>query len=211
MIAKILSVAALLTGASAFTAPSSFTGSRVAKSVASSSKVAMMSEKSKSIPFMPKPEKLDGTLPGDVGFDPLGFSNFISLDFLSEAEIKHGRICMLAVAGWIVVDLGLHLPGDVHLVDSLTAHDNAVRFGAMSQILLWVSMFEAVSSVAVFQMLNGSGRKPGEFGFDPLKFASDPSKRAKLALNEIKNGRLAMLAFSGIVTQAALGHSFPYI
>lgn len=34
--------------------------------------------------------------------------------------------------------------------------------------------------------------------------ADSPERRADLELKEIKNGRLAMLAFSGIVTQSAL-------
>ncbi|KAG5179254.1 light harvesting complex protein [Tribonema minus] len=207
---KALAVAGLVGSAAAFTAPSAFAGARVARSAVAPSQVTMMAGKSASIPFMPKPEKLDGTVPGDVGFDPLGFSNWVNLDFLREAEIKHGRICMLAVAGWVAVDLGLHLPGDVHNVGSLEAHDTAVKFGAMSQILLWTSIFEAISTVGVVQMLNGSGRQPGYFGFDPLNFSKDAASKAKLELNEIKNGRLAMLAFSGIVTQAALGNDFPY-
>ena len=29
---------------------------------------------SKSIPFLTRPEKLDGSMPGDMGFDPMGLS-----------------------------------------------------------------------------------------------------------------------------------------
>lgn len=47
---------------------------------------------SKSVPFLPQPAKLDGTLPGDVGFDPLGFSDMFDLNFLREAEVKHGKL-----------------------------------------------------------------------------------------------------------------------
>jgi hypothetical protein len=47
---------------------------------------------------------------------------------------------------------------------------------------------------------------------DPLGFSKDAAAAKKLAVNEVKNGRLAMLAFSGMVTQAALtGHGFPYM
>jgi len=45
-----------------------------------------------------------------------------------------------------------------------------------------------------------------------MGFGKDPKKLETLKLKEIKNGRLAMLAFSGIITQAALtGKSFPFV
>jgi len=42
---------------------------------------------------------------GDVGFDPLGFSSIIDMRWLREAELKHGRVCMLAATGMIVQDV----------------------------------------------------------------------------------------------------------
>lgn len=59
-------------------------------------------QKSQAIPFLDRPKNLDGSMPGDVGFDPFGFSDSLSLIWLREAEIKHCRICMLAVLGFIV-------------------------------------------------------------------------------------------------------------
>jgi hypothetical protein len=133
---------------------------------------------------------------------------------LREAELKHGRICMLATLGFIATNF-YHLPGDMHAVSSVAAHDAAVQTGAMSQLLMWISMFEIVSTKAVIEMTEGegSGRAPGDFGFDPLNFYKGKSDKVKadLALKELKNGRLSMLAFSGLVTQAVLtGKDFPY-
>ena len=40
---------------------------------------------------------------GDQGFDPLGITNTIpSLNYVRAAELKHGRVAMLAVLGWHV-------------------------------------------------------------------------------------------------------------
>lgn len=47
------------------------------------------------------PLTLDGSLAGDVGFDPLGFAKSAkTLFWMREAEIKHGRLAMLAAIGW---------------------------------------------------------------------------------------------------------------
>jgi len=115
---------------------------------------------------------------------------------------------MLATLGFVASSF-VQLPGDVHQVSAVAAHDAAVKSGALGQILLWTSMFEIVSTKAVTQTLEGSGRAPGDFGFDPLNLSK--GDKNKYALNELKNGRLAMLAFGGLVTQAVLtGKDFPY-
>lgn len=48
---------------------------------------------SQSLPFMARPAFLDGSMAGDVGFDPLGFAKSES-DLMNyrEAEVKHARL-----------------------------------------------------------------------------------------------------------------------
>ena len=79
-------------------------------------------------------------------------------------------------------------------------------------MLCVIGFLELMTGAAVYDQARGSGRKSGELNFDPLGFGKDSRSRERYALNEIKNGRLAMLAFSGIVTQAALfpDKTFPY-
>ena len=88
----------------------------------------MMVEKSAAIPFLKKPPALDGSMAGDIGFDPLLLSNVVPLQWAREAELKHARICMLATAGWVSVDLGFRVPLAPD-VGSLQAHDAAVERG----------------------------------------------------------------------------------
>jgi len=130
--------------------------------------ITMMAEKSASIPFLPKPSSLpgDGSIPGDKGFDPLGLSENFDLKWMQEAEIKHGRIAMLAAAGFVAVDLGVLAPGAPSGYSSVAAHDMAVEKGAMYVLLFAASVFEVCAGVpAVEQMMKGSDRKPGDFSF----------------------------------------------
>lgn len=132
------------------------------------------------------------------------------VDFLSEAELKHGRICQLAVVGFAAVDLGFRIyptPEAYQGLTSVTAHDALVEQGAMSQLFLWMGLAEALSTVAVIQMLQGSGRAPGDFGLDPVGFLKGASKDeiADMKLKEITHCRLAMLAFSGMVRCVLFG------
>ena len=89
MKATVAYFAPLAASASAFMNPMPLAGTA---RTSSGSSVSMMAN-SRSIPFMPQPEKLDGTLPGDVGFDPLGLSALkidfteVGLEFLPRASI----------------------------------------------------------------------------------------------------------------------------
>lgn len=171
---------------------------------------------SPALPFLEYPPNLAGYA-GDVGFDPFRFSDFVPVDFLREAELKHGRICMLAVTGFIAVDCGLRitpLPEAYEGLTSLTAHDALVEQGAMSQIFLWCGLAEIIGTIAVVQMMEGSGRQPGDYGFDPAGFLLGKSEEEvmEMKLKEITHARLAMMAFSGVVTQAVLTQGpFPYV
>jgi hypothetical protein len=169
---------------------------------------------SAALPFLEYPPNLAGYA-GDRGFDPFRFSDFAPMDFLKEAELKHGRMCQLAVVGFAAVDLGLKVypgPDAYQGLTSLTAHDALVEQGGMGQIFLWMGFAEVFGTLALVQMLEGSGRAPGDFGLDGglLKGRSE-AYIANMKEKEIEHCRLAMLAFSGMVTQAVLTQGgFPY-
>ena len=49
------------------------------------------------------PAWLDGSLPGDYGFDPLGFgSDPETLRWMADAEVIHGRFAMMGTAGILI-------------------------------------------------------------------------------------------------------------
>ena len=77
-------------------------------------------------------------------------------------------------------------------------------------VLLAVGVLELLSMVGVVQAAKGSGRKAGDFSWDPLYFTQG-AKADFFFEAEIQHARLAMLAFSGLVTQSALlEKGFPY-
>ena len=159
-----------------------------------------MQENSASVPFLTRPAALDGSMVGDVGFDPLGFSAKYPLNWLREAELKHGRVAMLATLGCIVQEF-VQLPFPATSNPVATEAFFQVPAGGLWQIFVFCGVIEHFSND--FKMsgdtMFSSGRKPGNLGFDPLGFGKNPAALARYELAELKNGRLAMLAFSGIM------------
>jgi len=198
-------------------------------------------ERSKSMPFLPRPINLDGSYVGDVGFDPFylssipkNFAGFIqppsweetdglpTLYWMREAELKHGRVAMLAWFGYLATDGAfgpepLRFPAEIYksVGSSYEAHDVMVAQGSMGFLLFVIGFLEFCSSAAMVEVSKGeSDREAGDFKLDPLRFLKDksPEQVDEMKLKELQNGRLAMLAFSGVVTQAALGGTeFPYL
>jgi len=170
--------------------------------------------KSESLPFMEKPAHLEGYV-GDAGFDPMGLSTPANIKWMREAELKHGRICMLAWTGWVAVDLGVKFPGPRYETLSSWAAaavkadtpllKQAVGY-EMLFLFLWVGTFETIGFTQIYNMMDGEDRDAGDFGWDPLGLLPGNEEQYKLA--ELTHGRAAMLAFSAVVTQAACSAAF---
>jgi hypothetical protein len=171
-----------------------------------------MMAKSRALPWQECPAHLEGMI-GNAGFDPLGLSTPKNIKWMREAEIEHGRVCMLAWAGYVAVDLGVKFPGAKYAaLSSWEAHDATARYELFFALLL-VGTCETIKISQIYSMMDGTlpNRQPGDFGFDPLKLLT-PENEEQYKTAELTHGRAAMLAFSGVVTQCALGHTtFPYI
>jgi len=165
------------------------------------------------------PLALDGTLAGDVGFDPIGFSkNKKTLFWMREAETKHGRLAMLAAIGWPLSELWHKDIAQVFGLQSILAGPNGDRApsllnGGLDSV--WASAM-LVASIVIAGLLESkamesgevfwSGEKPtgyvpGNYGFDPLNLYNVRGDKKTMEECEVKNGRLAMIAISAYVFQ----------
>lgn len=158
-------------------------------------------EMSKAIPFLVRPEKLDGSMPGDMGFDPMRLSDIqADLKYARWAELKHGRICMLAVVGSLVQQAGVHFPGEAYTNPDIFGAPATVGFGVNVQIFLGM----AAAELATFNMHYGEG-EPGDFGLDlGLLKNMTPEQKFWRQESEIVHCRLAMIAFLGLMVQTLL-------
>eukprot|EP00174_Griffithsia_okiensis_P000705 GO256235.1.p1 GENE.GO256235.1~~GO256235.1.p1 ORF type:complete len:174 (+),score=61.02 GO256235.1:48-524(+) len=130
-------------------ARTAFAGAAVSRAAAPA-KARFSMDASASVPFLERPPKLDGSLPGDVGFDPCGFSNAFELNFLREAELKHGRICMLAILGWVFPELVGHLPNEAYSATNPLYAVGSVGWLPIIQILAFIAICEAKGVAKVY-------------------------------------------------------------
>ncbi|KAG1656827.1 hypothetical protein FOA52_008461 [Chlamydomonas sp. UWO 241] len=168
------------------------------------------------------PAHLDGSMVGDFGFDPL----FLGVDarkreWYRQAELIHGRTAMIGVAGILYKDVlsGLGIGGPAADVEWFNAGEAAVSyegfppfaalFGAQIFLTGWVEMrrlqdLQAPGSANEDPVFSGNKLTNSDVGYpgiDPLGFSKGKDIES-LKLKEIKNGRLAMLAFAGFCAQA---------
>ncbi|EJK68921.1 hypothetical protein THAOC_09862 [Thalassiosira oceanica] len=169
---------------------------------------AALPAQSASIPFLARPAALDGTMVGDVGFDPLGFAkNKDDLANYREAEIKHGRLAMLAAAGWPLSELfDKKIAAALGMAPVLDASDRVPSLlnGGLGKIspAYWIGCLGAAALVDVLGQLRmkGDGYQPGDYGLR-LGYPADEAGRERMQLAELKNGRLAMIAIFGFAVQ----------
>jgi hypothetical protein len=178
------------------------------------------------------PKLLDGSLAADVGFDPFGLAKTKNgLYWMREAEVKHGRLAMLAAVGWPLSELWHKEIASLFGMESiLAAGDRAPSLlnGGLSNS--WATAM-LMMSIIIGGILEGKsmnsgeifwasekpeGYVPGSFGFDPLNLYNARGDKKKMEATEIKNGRLAMIAitayvFQEFVTKVPVVQETPYL
>jgi light-harvesting complex I chlorophyll a/b binding protein 1 len=145
-------------------------------------------------------------LPANYGFDPLGLGKTeSSLERFTEAELMNGRWAMLGVAGALV-------PEVLGLGDWWSAPLWAVNGGSPSYLgaplpfsLETLLAVEFVAMAGVESLRGGQEeavkRKYPGGPFDPMGLSK--GNLDELKTKELKNGRLAMVAFIGFIGQHA--------
>ncbi|KAL3923664.1 MAG: hypothetical protein SGARI_006171 [Bacillariaceae sp.] len=130
-------------------------------------------------------------------------------DRLRWVELKHGRVAMLAIVGYLVTDAGIRFPG---------AGDMPSGFAAISAMPGWV----AAQMVATFALMEACNRDagvangnapmaqfPGDWRNGALDFGwdnqSDAWKEKKRTI-ELNNGRAAQMGILGIMIHEQLGN-----
>lgn len=184
----------------------------------SAANVVMQIERSAAIPFLKKPPALDGTMAGDKGFDPLGFSTTITelggdLNYVREAELMHGRQSMLACVGFVAPSVfgKLNVPWTADVsTDPLTAQYQLPGV-VLAQLGVSIAIAEAIRASIIYK----EGSIPGEHGFDPAgfipKYCNTPEKMMKMKEKEITHARAAMIAVTGCFFQDAVtGSVWPF-
>ncbi|KAB2596028.1 chlorophyll a-b binding protein 6 [Pyrus ussuriensis x Pyrus communis] len=154
------------------------------------------------MPGEPRPPYLDGSAPGDFGFDPLRLGEVPeNLERFKESELIHCRWAMLAVPGILVPEaLGLGnwvkaqewaaVPGG-----QATYLGNPVPWGTLPTIL--VIEFISIAFVEHQRSMEKDTEKkkyPGG-AFDPLGYSKDPKKFEEYKVKEIKNGEYKDVTF----------------
>merc|ERR1712050_50323 len=192
-----------------------------------------------ALPWAPIPAGLsnnpvDQKYAGDVGFDPLGFaSNKRLLPWYREAELAHGRCCMLATLGLTIQSAGVKF--EPFVTRYPTSSEDALTAATQVPVIGWLQILAVITLSELWRYENviskyDQGVAPGDLGWNPNAPVSTkrpkwfgPTFTAKyskeefdlMKLREIKHARLAMFGFGFMLVQnAATGKGpslIPYI
>merc|ERR1719393_1090985 len=183
-----------------------------------------------NLPFAPAPKKASAPpafafgLPGnfnalggsELNWDPAGFlegKTEVEVNRYRECELTHGRVGMLASAGFLVQEK----------FHPLFSGDGGPAIDQIPQLPVWlwavmaggIGLAESKRISIAFRELDGTklkaetalkpGYTPGDLGFDPLSLApTDAAEFREMQEKELAHARLGMIAAAGFLAQEAV-------
>mmetsp|Transcript_27315 Transcript_27315/g.58002 ORF Transcript_27315/g.58002 Transcript_27315/m.58002 type:complete len:217 (+) Transcript_27315:72-722(+) len=148
-------------------------------------------------------------------FDPLGLltdGDEETFNDLREKEIKHGRVAMLAVTGYLTTAAGIRFPGAEDIPDGLASWQALLDTKDGMNVLMQMGAFFVVAEIVNrdADWLDNKAEFVGDYRNGALDFGwdnfSDEMKLKKRA-TELNNGRAAMMGIWGLVTHEVMGVS----
>lgn len=148
-------------------------------------------------------------------FNPMGLTaddtqvQGISFEDLRHKELKHGRMAMLACAGYLTTAAGIRFPGAGDIPDGLAsfpalwATDDGKN--VIGQMILFVLLAENCN-----RDFTGKGEFLGDYRNGALDFGWDKQTdewKTKKRNIELNNGRAAMMGITGLVVHEMMGNS----
>eukprot|EP00930_Biecheleria_cincta_P077164 TRINITY_DN6443_c0_g1_i1.p1 TRINITY_DN6443_c0_g1~~TRINITY_DN6443_c0_g1_i1.p1 ORF type:complete len:373 (-),score=78.14 TRINITY_DN6443_c0_g1_i1:136-1227(-) len=143
-------------------------------------------------------------------WDPAGLSKGKTEKEMLELraiELKHGRVAMLACLGWFHVAAGWHPVGDFYIGEYDVIDDNLLI--SLTQLPIG-GIFQVVFTIMVLEWLTTYVTKaPEERPWDLLGWTDviadeEYSPWKERQLQELNNGRLAMMGIVGLIVQDML-------
>jgi hypothetical protein len=130
-----------------------------------------------------------------------------NFDRYREAELKHGRVAMLAVVGYLIPEIA-RFPGCIDLTGTtFQSIPNGVAALSVIHPFGWFQIGASIGYWEIFGWEQRPNEPIGDFGFyylgDKEVFTGVPIDQAEkkmLHLKELQNGRLAMFGIGELLT-----------
>lgn len=183
----------------------------LASFLASASAFTTSAPKSSSVALKAAADDLGAMAPLGL-WDPFGFladGSQETLDHYRDVELRHGRVSMLAITGWLVTAAGVRLPGMEDVPFGFKAITEIQNLPAEVRGTLPLTLGTVWAITFTMQDLTGTSEFVGDYRNGFIDFGWDKQsdewklKKRKIELN---NGRAAMMGILGIMVHEQLGN-----
>ena len=133
-----------------------------------------------------------------------------NLLWMREAEVKHGRIAMLGVVGYLTTYAGVRVPGCEDVPSGLSAIDwNSYTSDLGKANAIWTICTMLILELVFMKDAYGLAEFPGDYRNGYIDFGWDNKSadwKLKKRAVELNNGRAAQMGLFGLVMHEHLGN-----